>query len=205
VVVQECPDLYEFQAAHPSAVVRPLSEVPPAILAWGRRLLSEASNLAPAAVDQPPPVNDPPLPVAPLTGDQRFVIHTAPSTSVEARRSSDASSSLINHRSAGLARRGMDPPSLGIPSWAGVSAPIGALPSFVAVARPPPAVLHDHLPRVPPLSGPPCPDPDGLDEPPSPMRGRQFWGYGGSPSFFGGHPRFHGGLGRNISASPLPV
>ncbi len=193
VVVHECPDLYEFYAAHHSAIVCPLSKVPPAILAWGRHLLSEASNLAPAAVDQPPPVIDPPLPVAPLAGDQRFMIHTAPLTSVKDRRSSDASSSLITHKLAGLSRCGGYPPSLGTPSWAGASAPVGALPVVVAIARPPPAILHGHLPRAPPPSGPPCPDPDGLDEPPSPMGGRQFWGYGGSPSFFGGHPRFHGG------------
>jgi hypothetical protein len=51
VVVHECPGIYEFQVAHPFAVIHPLSEVPPAILAQGRCLLSEASNLAPAAVD----------------------------------------------------------------------------------------------------------------------------------------------------------
>jgi hypothetical protein len=58
VVVHKCPDLYEFQAAHPSAIVHPLSEVHPAILAWGCRLLSEASNLAPAVIDQPRTVID---------------------------------------------------------------------------------------------------------------------------------------------------
>jgi hypothetical protein len=46
VVMHECPNLYKFQAAHPSAVLCPLSEVPSAISAQGRRLLSEASNLA---------------------------------------------------------------------------------------------------------------------------------------------------------------
>jgi hypothetical protein len=51
VVVHKCPNLYKFQAAHPYAIVRPLSEVPPAILAWGCCLLSDASNLAPAAVN----------------------------------------------------------------------------------------------------------------------------------------------------------
>ncbi len=95
--------------------------------------------------------------------------------------------------SPSLACCGMDPPSLGIPSWAGASAPVGALPAVVAVARPPPAILPNHLPCMLPQSGPSCPDPNGLDEPPSPMGGPQFWGYGGSPSFFGGHPRFNGG------------
>jgi hypothetical protein len=84
VVVHKCPNLYEFQAAHSSAVVHPPSEVPPAILARGCCLLSEASNLVPAAVDQPPLVIDLPLLVAPLAGDQRFVIHIAPLTSIEA-------------------------------------------------------------------------------------------------------------------------
>jgi hypothetical protein len=83
-VVHECLNLYEFQAAHSSAVVHPLSEVPPAILEWGCCLLSEASNFAPVAVNQPPSVIDLPLPVAPLAGDQRFMIHMAPSTSIEA-------------------------------------------------------------------------------------------------------------------------
>jgi hypothetical protein len=193
VVIHECPSPYKFLAAHPSAIICPLLEVPLAISAWGSCLLSEAGNLAPAAIDQPPPVIDPPLPMAPLTGDQRFVIHTAPLTSVEARRLSDASNSLITHRLACLTHCGMDPPSLGIPSWAGLSAPVGALPAFVALVRPPPTILHGHLSCMPPQSGPPCPDPDGLDELPSPMGGCQFWGYGGSPSFFGGHPRFHGG------------
>jgi hypothetical protein len=87
----------------------------------------------------------------------------------------------------------MDPPSLGIPSWTGTSAPVGALPAIVAVARPLPTILHGHLPHVLPQSGPSCPDPDGLDKPPSPMGGPQCWGYGGPPSFFGGHPRFYGG------------
>jgi hypothetical protein len=35
VVVHKCPNLYEFQAAHSSAVVHPPSEVPPAILERG--------------------------------------------------------------------------------------------------------------------------------------------------------------------------
>jgi hypothetical protein len=83
-VMHECPNLYEFQVAHSSTVVHPLSEVPPAILEQGCCLLFEASNLAPAAVDQPPSVIDPPLPMAPLASDQRFVIHMAPSTSIKA-------------------------------------------------------------------------------------------------------------------------
>jgi hypothetical protein len=33
VVVHECPNIYAFQAAHPSAAVCPLNKVPPAFLA----------------------------------------------------------------------------------------------------------------------------------------------------------------------------
>jgi hypothetical protein len=33
VVMHECPDIYAFQAAHPSTIVHPLNKVPPAILA----------------------------------------------------------------------------------------------------------------------------------------------------------------------------
>jgi hypothetical protein len=94
---------------------------------------------------------------------------------------------------AGFACCGMDLPSLGITSRAGASAPFGALPVVVPVAKPLPTVLNGHLPCMPHQSSPPCPDPEGLDKPPSPRGGQQFWGYGGSPSFFGGHPRFHGG------------
>jgi hypothetical protein len=148
VVVHECPDLYKFQAAHPSAIVHPLSEVPPAILARGRCLLSEASNFALAAINQPPPVINLPLLMAPLAGDQRCVIHAAPLTLVKAQCSSDALSSLITHKLAGLSCCGGDPPSLGTPSRAGTSALVGALPAVVPIARPPPAVLHGHLPQA---------------------------------------------------------
>ncbi len=51
VVVHECPDIYAFQAAHPSAIVRSLNKVPPAILAWGLLFLSNARPLAPPAVN----------------------------------------------------------------------------------------------------------------------------------------------------------
>ncbi len=33
VVMHQCPDIYTFQAAHPSAIVHPLNKVPLAILA----------------------------------------------------------------------------------------------------------------------------------------------------------------------------
>jgi hypothetical protein len=57
---------------------------PQPFLARGHCLLSEASNLAPAAVDQPPLFTNPPLLVAPLAGEQRFMIYMAPLTSIKA-------------------------------------------------------------------------------------------------------------------------
>ena len=134
VVVHECPDIYTFQVAHPSAVVCPLNEVPPAILAWGLLLLSKAQTLAPPAIDQPPPA----VALDPLAGDQQFVLHTAPSTSVEARTPSDASSALLTYQSeAGLATRGGDPPSLGVCSHpVGVQVPPAMSSAVIAPGIP---------------------------------------------------------------------
>jgi hypothetical protein len=111
VVVHECPDIYAFQAIHPFAIVRPLNNVPPAILAWGLFLLSKAQYLASPAINQPPPAVVP----APLAGDQQFVLHMAPLTSVEARAPSDGFSALLTYQSgAGSATCRGDPPSLGV-------------------------------------------------------------------------------------------
>jgi hypothetical protein len=108
VVVHECLDIYAFQAAHPSAVVHPLNKNPPAILAWGLLLLSNAQPFAPLAIDQSPPA----VTSAPLTGDQQFVLHKAPLSSMEARTPSDTSSALLTYQSgAGLATFGGDLPS----------------------------------------------------------------------------------------------
>ncbi len=74
VVVHECLDIYKFQAAHPTAVVRPVNEVSPAIVAWGLTLLSGAGSVAPAAIVQPPPA----VAVAPLAADHRFILQTLP-------------------------------------------------------------------------------------------------------------------------------
>jgi hypothetical protein len=112
VVVHECPDIYAFQAAHPIAVVRPLNKVPPAILAQVLLLLSNARPLAPPAIDIDQP--SPAVTLAPLAGYQLFVLHTAPSSSEEARTPSHASSALLTYQSgAGLATCGGDPLPLG--------------------------------------------------------------------------------------------
>jgi hypothetical protein len=164
VVVHECLDIYAFQAAHPFAVVHPLNKIPPAILAWGLFLLSKACSLVPPAVDQPPPA----VVSAPLAGDQQFILHTAPLISVEACTPSDGSSALLTYQSG-----------------AGLATCKGDTPSLVA-----PGIPHVQVPQVLPTSGPPCPDPDGLYEPPYSIGGCQYEGYGGP---YGGPPRCHGG------------
>jgi hypothetical protein len=131
MVVYECPDIYAFQAPHPSAIVHPLNKVPPAILAQGLLLLSNAQTLAPPAVNQPPPA----IASAPLAGDHLFVLHTAPSTSVEVGTPSDVSSALLTYQSgAGSATCQGDPPLL----WV-LSPPVGvrvppAMPSAVVAS-----------------------------------------------------------------------
>ncbi len=53
-VVHECPDLQAFQVAHPLAILRPLLEVPLAILAWGWFFLSRGITLAPMTAPPTP-------------------------------------------------------------------------------------------------------------------------------------------------------
>jgi hypothetical protein len=190
--MHECPNIYAFQAAHPSAIIHPLNKVPPAILAWGLLLLSNARPLASPAVDQPPPA----VTLAPLASDQQFVLHMAPSSSEEERTPSDASSALLTYQSgAGLATCSSVPPSLGV-----CSPPVGIrvpppVPSTVIA----PGIPHVQVPCVPPTSGPPCPDPDGLDEPPSVMGGRQYQQYG--CSYGGPLCVIMGGLAPSITPS----
>jgi hypothetical protein len=95
VVVHKCPDIYKFQGAHPTTVVCPINEVPPAIVAWGLALLSGAGSVAPAAVVQPPPA----VAVAPLAADQQFVFQTVPSTSVKGVPATGGSSPLLSYKS----------------------------------------------------------------------------------------------------------
>ncbi len=49
LIFHNCPDIAAFQVIFPSAVVRPFSEVPQAILRRGRDILSEATAAAAAA------------------------------------------------------------------------------------------------------------------------------------------------------------
>jgi hypothetical protein len=94
VVVHECPDIYKFQVAHPTVVVRPINKVPPGIVARGLALLSGAGSVAPAAVVQPPPA----VAVAPLAADQQFVLQAASSTSIERVSATGGSSPLLSYK-----------------------------------------------------------------------------------------------------------
>jgi hypothetical protein len=96
-----------------------------------------------------------------------------------------------------LATCGGDPPSLGVhspPVGVRVPPPVpSAVVAFGNVSKLdkyPHLTPHIQVPCVPPTSSPPCPDPDGFDEPPSFMGAHQYQQYGGS---YGGLPRYHGG------------
>jgi hypothetical protein len=52
-VVHDCPDLHEFQVHHPTAVVRPIMEASPAIIARGLALLAQAPPAALAVAPSP--------------------------------------------------------------------------------------------------------------------------------------------------------
>jgi hypothetical protein len=70
-VVHDCPDIQEFQTAYPAAVVRPIEEVPPAIVAWGLSLLAQASTNA-----KPPPVPAP-AGASPSSGSRSLLSHVS--------------------------------------------------------------------------------------------------------------------------------
>ena len=90
------------------AVVRPINEVPPAIITRGLALLAQqAGSLAPPTIEQPPPA----VAVAPLAADQQFVIQLAPSTPVARETSSMGSSPFLSYESPPL---GGNPPLLGL-------------------------------------------------------------------------------------------
>jgi hypothetical protein len=193
VVMHECPDIHQFQSTYPLAIIRPINKVTPAIITRGLALLALGDTLAPRAITQPPLV----VAVAPLAGDQQFVIQTAPSTSVDRETLSVGSRPLLLSKS--LSRGGDPPPAGVIPSpSASIWASIGGRISSVVVKPPPPIVAHSiplvRVPWVPPAYSPPCPDPDGLAKPPSAMGGHQFLGYVSSSPFYGGSPHFHGGV-----------
>jgi hypothetical protein len=193
VVVHECPDIHQFQSTYCSDIIHPINKVPPAIITWGLALLALGDTLAPRAVAQPPPA----VVVAPLAGDQQFVIQMAPLTFVDRETPSVGSHPLLSSKS--LSHGGDPPPAGAIPSpSASIRALIGSQILSIVVKPPPPIVAHSvpqvRVPWVLPAYGPPRPDPDGLAKPPSAMGGRHFLGYVGSSPIYGGSPHFHGGL-----------
>jgi hypothetical protein len=70
-VVHDCPDIQEFQTAYPAVVVRPIEEVPPAIVARGLSLLAQASTNA-----EPPPVPAP-AGASPPSGSRSLLSHVS--------------------------------------------------------------------------------------------------------------------------------
>ena len=105
VVVNDCPDVYKFQADHPSAIVCLVNKVPPAIIAWGLFLLAQQAGgpavaQPPSAVTGGPTIAQPPpavVSVASLASDPQFVIHMAHLTSVGDDTPSIRSSPLLSY------------------------------------------------------------------------------------------------------------
>ena len=84
LAIYHCPDIAAFQVSHPSAIIRPFSELPPPILQRGRelRLSSSASAASPPVESAPSSVSSPSiishLPLgAPARGSSRG--HNPPS------------------------------------------------------------------------------------------------------------------------------
>ncbi len=73
----------------------------------------------------------------------------------------------------------------------GIRAPVGD--RVLPVVRVPPTQAPVRLSWVQLLSGPSCPDPNGLTKPPRLMGGRPYPGYVGSSPIHGGGPYFHRG------------
>jgi hypothetical protein len=145
VVVHDCPDIYEFQAAHPSAVICLINKVPLAIIARGLALLAlQAGSLAPPAFTQPPLAV---AAVATLAGDPQFILQMAPLTSVSNDTPSVGSSPLLSYESLPC---GGGPPSVGVVPSPSVDAQISvsvwgapsafrSLPAFASRVPPPPS------------------------------------------------------------------
>jgi hypothetical protein len=70
-IVHNCPNIQKFQTAYPAAVVRPIKEVPPAIVAWGLSLLAQASTNV-----KPPPVPAP-AGASPPSGSRSLLSHVS--------------------------------------------------------------------------------------------------------------------------------
>ena len=168
VLVHECPNIQDFQAAHPSAIIRPIGEVPPAILARGLSLLAGPSS--PVAL----PATAAPAPDLPAVVPRPLFVPMAPSSSVHASSASKLSSPLLSNES--LSRRGgsPSPPSLV------ARAPMGGthVPQSLRISA-------SRGARSVPGFAPLRPDPDGVDGTPRFAVGHQFAGY--APS----SPHFH--------------
>ena len=70
LAIYHCPDLAAFQVSHPTAIVRPFSEVPAPIIKWGRELqLSSAASAASAAPPRAGSTSSPSILSHPSAGD----------------------------------------------------------------------------------------------------------------------------------------
>ncbi len=99
IAVHDCPDIQEFQAAHPSAIIRPISEVPPAILARGLFLLASQAQgqVVPAVAVAAPALESAP---APALAPPLLIVPAAPSPSADESLASKLSSPLLSHESS---------------------------------------------------------------------------------------------------------
>ena len=194
VFVHDCPDIQEFQAVHPSAIIRPISEVPLPILARGLTLLAhQLAPVAPAAA-----VAAPALAVAHTNIPQPIIMPTAPSLSADGSAASQQSRPLLSHES--LSHSGDPPltgdivsPTHGHGGWA----PVGfRVPQSIRV---PPSRASR---AAGPVFGPPRPDPNGLADPPCFVGGRQFPGYVVSSPLHGGDFANHGGSSSHAFTFP---
>jgi hypothetical protein len=123
ITIFHCPDLAAFQAAHPSATIRPLTAVSPPILLRGHGLLSTSNAFYSGCA---PPARGQECPESPST--------------------SPSLDSLLSHPSRAL--RGFAPPSLAAAirtSGSGIVSGIGSLSGF-SFRRPPPS-FSSHCPN----------------------------------------------------------
>ena len=93
LAIYHCPDIAAFQVTHPSAIIRPFSEIPPPILRRGRELqLSSSASAAsppvgstPSSISSPSILSHPPA-GAPARGSSQG--HDPPSVAAVTRASS---------------------------------------------------------------------------------------------------------------------
>ena len=107
LAIYHCPDIAAFQVTHPSAIIRPFSEIPPPILRRGRELqLSSSASAAsppvgstPSSVSSPSILSHPPV-GAPARGSSRG--HDPPSVAAATRASSVLPSSAAAPRTSSV-------------------------------------------------------------------------------------------------------